>query len=380
MILSGRVTKLLATAALSLGLFAQKYSFEYYSHERGLKSLGIARLLQDRTGYLWVGTTNGLFRYDGWRFRRFDRDDGLPSAVVESLALSPDGTVWVGTRSGVARLEGEHFVAAEAGVRYQILARNGLDVGADARVYAGTSNGLAIVTNGHIEFVRVPGVSHKTAYGVHAAPDGSVWFGCDDRLCLLRRGEVRVFGPEDGVPRDRWDAILTDRQGTLWVRSSQRLVMRARGDEAFTSQDDGLPQAGFSGALYQDSEGQLYAPTDRGLARRTPDGWEVIGVANGLDVESTTSVIEDRDGSLWIGLWGAGLARWTGYSGVAGMGSQPGVEQQRGVEHPAGCPGPVMGGNRLRPEPNGRSRRDVAGVGTTRRPGRREGTRPGAVA
>ncbi len=50
-------------------LSAQQFHFDYYGPDRGLASLGIVALLQDRQGFLWVGATNGLFRYDGWRFR-----------------------------------------------------------------------------------------------------------------------------------------------------------------------------------------------------------------------------------------------------------------------------------------------------------------------
>ena len=305
----------MVSCLLPLLLSAQHYTFEYYAHDRGLNSLGVNRLIQDKSGYLWVGTTHGLFRYDGWRFRRLDTRNGLPSSAIQCLNIGPDGTLWVGTRSGLARQRGDRFEPVDLGFPYQIFGRYGLDSGPDGRVYLGATAGLVIISpkGAGARVVQAPSARKKSVYAVHRAPDGSVWFGCDNRLCRLASDKVEVFGAERGLPYDRWDAILTDRVGTLWVRSSRRLFSLGRGETRFIARDTGLRQAGYSGALTLDKEGQLYAPTDRGLARLTPNGWENIGFDNGLVAESTTAALEDHEGSLWIGLWGSGLARWAGY-------------------------------------------------------------------
>src|SRR5580704_4727483 len=95
------------------GLDAQRYSFKRYDQDSGLLNQNVRTLLQDRTGFLWVGTDNGLFRYDGSHFRSFTTADGLPSAKVEDLNQTVDGTLWVATLSGVARLNGERFESVD---------------------------------------------------------------------------------------------------------------------------------------------------------------------------------------------------------------------------------------------------------------------------
>src|SRR5580658_6723665 len=72
--------------------FAQSYSFKHYGHDEGLNTT-VNRLLQDRLGFLWVGTGNGLFRYDGHLFQRFGITDGLPSVSIRDLHESSDGTL-----------------------------------------------------------------------------------------------------------------------------------------------------------------------------------------------------------------------------------------------------------------------------------------------
>src|SRR5664279_2115135 len=63
----------------------QRYSFKEYGQNEGLTNLDVYCLMQDRTGFLWVGTENGLFRYDGRQFRAYTKAQGLPSVQIEAL-------------------------------------------------------------------------------------------------------------------------------------------------------------------------------------------------------------------------------------------------------------------------------------------------------
>src|SRR5580700_2018723 len=82
--------------------FAQRYSFKRYGPDQGLRT-AVNRLFQDREGFLWVGTSNGLFRYDGDRFQRFGVDEGLPTSSIRDVRDGRDGTLWTVTTGGLAR-------------------------------------------------------------------------------------------------------------------------------------------------------------------------------------------------------------------------------------------------------------------------------------
>src|SRR5438270_13862583 len=75
---------------------AQQYLFQYFGVEQGLTNLAVKTLFQDRTGFIWAGTENGVFRYEGIRFREFSADRGLPLSVSVSIGEAPDGSVLVG--------------------------------------------------------------------------------------------------------------------------------------------------------------------------------------------------------------------------------------------------------------------------------------------
>src|ERR1700730_365463 len=99
--------------AVPVWLGAQRYNFEYYSHGDGLGGMEVRSLLQDRTGFIWIGATSGLYRYDGKHFRAYTQADGLPAAPVEALHETADGTLLAGTLKGIVRLDGERFRGVE---------------------------------------------------------------------------------------------------------------------------------------------------------------------------------------------------------------------------------------------------------------------------
>src|SRR5437868_7608195 len=84
---------------------AQRYTFKFYGEDEGLKNLAVQAVLQDRAGFLWAGTQNGLYRYDGNHFTAYTAAEGLPGIRIESLNEGADGTLWVSTDGGLARRE-----------------------------------------------------------------------------------------------------------------------------------------------------------------------------------------------------------------------------------------------------------------------------------
>ncbi len=307
--------------ALSIALLlpgfasAQRFAFKYYSHDEGLTSLDVHSLLQDRTGYVWVATQDGLFRYDGARFTGFFAQQGLPSNRVLALHQSADGTIWAGTRDGLARFDGENFKSVHLPEWVGFAGDSSLASDAHGRLYAGTTRGLWAVdirfgTAVRLYPARSP-AENPEVYGVHVDPRGVVWFGCGMRLCSYENSKVSVLGEEHGLPGDVWNALLTDSQGNLWIRSSTRLLTKARLGKKFVTVSN-IPEASTPGSLYLQANGTLLVPTRHGLLRQSATGWEHIGTEHGLLVSMTACVLEDREGSLWIGLDGSGLARWLG--------------------------------------------------------------------
>ena len=281
-----------------------------------------------------MGTQNGLFRYDGSRFKAFTKNDGLPGARIESLHEAADGTLWVGTAAGLARRTGERFQTVSLGAARGVTGREGIASDPQGRVYLATERGLLAGTSkgndaqaGIVQFTPVGSVDDAVeAASVYLDPSGKLWFGCGLDLCILEDGGVRAVGREMGLPRERWDAILESPDGTLWVRSEKALYMRPRGSERFQYQTGVGKSEDANPTLGLDSVGRLLVPTDHGLARRTARGWETLTVNDSLGASDISAVFRDREGNIWLG-----LSRF-GPGALAGLQRMAKLERSRRTE------------------------------------------------
>lgn len=181
-------------------LRAQRYSFKFYGQDEGLQNLAVQAVLQDREGFLWVGTQNGLFRYDGTGFRAFTKDDGLPGARIESLHEAADGTLWVGTGTGLARRRGDRFETVPMGAARGVVGREGIASDPQGRLYIVTDHGLLAGTSREegMQFTPVG----ADAVSVYLDQSGKLWYGCGLHLCTLENGSARGRprnGPASGT-------------------------------------------------------------------------------------------------------------------------------------------------------------------------------------
>jgi signal transduction histidine kinase/CheY-like chemotaxis protein/streptogramin lyase len=301
---------------------AQRYQFKQYDAAQGLSNQVVMALAQDRMGFIWVGTEDGLFRYDGYRFVRFDQADGLPHVFINNLHVSPDGTLWVGTLGGLAWQNGQHFESSQHDLLSKLAPMQGIASDEKGTIYLATPKGLALTrlpAKGQdllLEYVPKPDrVQDHFGTSVMRDARNAIWYGCGKSICRYVEGGVQVLDESDGVPEDRWQALLLDISGNLWARSRTRLIQRKAGAERFAAVEAGevrsMPFAYPS--LMQERSGQLFVTTLRGLAVLSESGWSLLGKRSGMPVSEVTAVMQDREGSIWLGMLGAGLLRWLGF-------------------------------------------------------------------
>jgi ligand-binding sensor domain-containing protein len=244
------IVRLWVLAACLTGMaIAQRYSFRDYGVEDGLTNLVITSVLQDRVGFLWVATQNGLFRYDGSRFERYSKQEGLPSSNISGLYEDENGTLWVATFRGAARRTGERFESVSVGCEYQVHGRASIASGRDGRVYLGTSAGLFV---GHPQASAVGYIWQSEPATSSMGPiqsvawrqgGGELWISATNGLFRLKDGHARLLGPADGVPEERWDTVRIDSQNQVWIRSPRRLLVLPAAADRFVPREDGLPRS-----------------------------------------------------------------------------------------------------------------------------------------
>jgi diguanylate cyclase (GGDEF)-like protein len=322
-----------ACLTLAAPVKAQQYSFRYYGTADGLTNLAVKVLFQDHTGFLWAATENGVFRYDGQRFRRYGTGEGLPREVIVSLGEAPDGSLLAGCRAGIYYLQGERFESLAVPGGGSVDAYSAIQSDGQGRTYISTERGLVVAANasggGKPAFRLLPtpeGAGGPDAHGVFIE-NSAVWYGCGGSLCRMTADGVTVFGKKDGLPPRRWTCIRRDNSGDLWLNDKRRFAVLRRGSPRFDASSASFPPTAGGGQLAVDAEGKLLVPTIQGLIVVDGQVRREVGKREGLRAP-VYSVLQDREGSIWLGLAGRGLARWQGYGEWEGFASDSGLDSQ----------------------------------------------------
>jgi diguanylate cyclase (GGDEF)-like protein len=294
---------------------AQQYSFQYFGVDQGLTNLTAKSLFQDQIGFIWVATENGIFRYEGERFRKFGEKEGLPSSVNASIGEAPDGSVLIGKPQGLFRLKSDHFEPVQLGRKAGIWSYNGI-VHDGSGTWVATDAGLLSVSVGPDGSLTAqsgpqpPSDSLLRAQSVFVG-GASVWWGCGNSLCQYSDGQVTVRGLESGVEAAPVASITRDRSGNIWIAQRRHLRVLHSGASRFEDPRTPLPVVS-PGAPRVDSQGRLLVPTNEGLAIGDGSTFHIAGRSSGI-LPPVYSVLQDRGGSVWLGLAGRGLVRWLGY-------------------------------------------------------------------
>ncbi len=287
-----------------------------WNTEEGLPQSSVQSILQDRHGYLWLATQEGLARFDGVRFVLFDTrsSNPLPAANVLAILEVEDG-LWIGTRGGgLSKLGWDGTIrtwgreAGLAGLQVQCLLADG--------------DGLLVGTRGGglQRFDPVTGrfsdplgpIPSRMVVDLARDPDGSVWIGTEgDGVCRLREGTVECWGPDRGFPSTFVRAVAVDSRGRAWAGThGGGLGYFEGGRWRFLTVADGLRSNRIS-ALSVDATGTLWIGTGgRGCQRILAGRKPVLGEGHLLEEDWIEAFLTDREGNLWVGAETSGLHRF----------------------------------------------------------------------
>jgi diguanylate cyclase (GGDEF)-like protein len=280
----------------------------------GLPQSTVNALAQTPDGYLWVGTYDGLARFDGLRFDVF-RPSAWPAlggGAVRALLVDRRGRLWIGTGAGLAVRETDGCLRAIPGTDAWTV--RALAEGPDGSIWIGTGrHGLARLVGQAAPVAAdvAPGV--RAVASLLAEPDGTLWIGSDGSGLWRRDREGAVTRVDTGATT-LCGALLRDSHGDLWAGCAGGGLLHYHGAEREMIGSDALGATTVF-ALLEDRAGSLWiAPGGGGLLRRRGDTLERHSTATGLPYDGPSALLEDREGALWIGMAAAGLVRLQGGS------------------------------------------------------------------
>ncbi len=245
-------------------------------------------------GALWAGTPNGLLCWRDGRFRNYTAADGLAGDFVLSLAFDPQGSLWIGSTEGLSRFRDGSFskITATAGSDPSYISALAAD--RDGTLWVGTSSGLFAYRD-----------AARAGDPVDAGRNGPVDAGRDG---LTGRFIPRVL-PGGQSENTIW-SLCAASDGTLWIGTAGDFLFSLRqGEVRSYSRKQNLFGSGVR-VIYEDRRGTLWVGTDNGGLNRLAGGaFTSLGQGQGLSDNSVRALVDDHEGSLWVGTFGGGLCR-----------------------------------------------------------------------
>ena len=182
---------------------APQYRSRSWQREQGLPQSSVHALSQDRAGYLWLATENGLVRFDGYQFTVLNAKNTaeISDSHFRALLIDQAGDLWVGGRGGLL-----HFKDGQIRKKYT------------------TDDGLPY------NFVST----------LHQDSSGDLWIGTYGGLARFDGHGITAYKTSDGLPHDSIEAIGGDRNGGVWVATDQGLCRYSNGRFHTFTADEGL--------------------------------------------------------------------------------------------------------------------------------------------
>jgi len=354
------IVSLLFIFSLSRQGIAQNYNlrFEHIGVEEGLSNEVVTTILQSREGFLWFGTFDGLFKYDGYSFTKYQLDPFDPNSLSQNFIYTifedSDGAIWTSSFEGLCKFDKatEKFTRYKPSQDGKFSDPNITAINEDTQgmIWLGTASGglcrfnrktgKFLPENFDLGYPHSPGGQaelHGEINCMYKDKGGILWIGNNSGLHRVniiptRTGEPSGIsftsyrhspGDLNSVSGDVISAIIEDRAGIMWVATNNGLNRFDRKAGIFKryqhdpknmhsiSSNNLAPW--FRSGLKEDKEGNLWICTDKGLNKFNRDRSSFIryfhkpGDGYSLSADTILSLEIDQSGILWAGTWGRTL-------------------------------------------------------------------------
>ena len=238
------------------------------------------------------------------RHRRWDTRDGLPHNTVTAIARDATGYLWLGTVEGLVRFDGEIFTVYDTSTTPELRNDfiNALLVAEDGSLWIGTRRGLNRYLRGSFSlYTQAQGLAGDIIEDLAVDAQGDLWIGTRSGLSRFSGGRFQNFGPEDGLVATSVFSLAVDLQGDLWVGAMEGLSRYSDGGFAQLGVEEGLSD-NFVVSLEPGSGPELWAGTvDGGLHRVDTDRFSATRASSRGEPRLVFSLHHTDEGTLWIG-------------------------------------------------------------------------------
>jgi signal transduction histidine kinase/ligand-binding sensor domain-containing protein len=307
---SAQGEKLLTQKTLS------QYSHEVWTTDDGLPQNSINKLAQTPDGYLWMGTQEGLTRFDGVQFTVFDKHNTpqIKNNYISALYVDHEGTLWIGTYDGGLVTYSNKTFSETKGLKL-------LENSHIRSIFEDRAMGMWISIRGR-GVMRIDSISHhifdtsngllsNEAWNFCEDSRGRVWIATENGISIYDNGTFTSFTMNDGLIFSIVNSIAQGSNNSMWLATNhgiQKVPDDLKNKKAFATYgaNDGLPD-NISYDVKLGNDGTVWIGTRAGVARFLDGKISSFMAVDGLSYDHVSTVLIDFEGNIWIGTDGGGL-------------------------------------------------------------------------
>ena len=297
-----------------LSLAVAQHHIDSWSTDNGLPHNSVRALVQTRDGYLWLGTADGLVRFDGVQFTTFNRENspGMTGNRITALLEDNDGDLWMGSDGAVMRLHNRVFSSygSESGVPNGWVGDLTLDLSGDPLILL--IGGVMRWHQGRLETLKTGSVPVSSAV-THYPKSSGFWRQNARAIEINLQGRLISWEMQQQPSGFGVRAVAEDEHGVVWAAGIGKLFRHQNGRLAPVPIPAGCSPAEDISFIAAPELKVVCYGAGLPLVTGTPDGGEqqrlIDSLPPSLEPHSPTAFYQDREGILWMGTSVAGLWR-----------------------------------------------------------------------
>ena len=311
----------------------ESFNFKNITIEDGLSQSTVETIYQDSKGYIWIGTNDGLDRYNGYEFKHYKHDkydkNSIANNYIVDIIEDKNGYIWVSTIGGLSRINPDkdeiknYYSKEDRGNLsnsnlWQLLCTK------DNRLIASTIDGLNVYDKNKDKFTRIlykeGELPSQYIYSLEEDINGHIWVGTDNGLVELDKDLNIVKSYQDAIGDSDVYNVYDDSKGNIWVCTLDNGLFKINLDdksvENYKNNNSkiSIPSNNVRDII-SDSEGKLWIATDNGLCTFDYEREEFITYnkksyqSNSLIDDEIFCLLKDSSGLIWIGTY-SGISRF----------------------------------------------------------------------
>lgn len=313
-------------------------NFKNITSEDGLSQGTVETIIQDDQGYIWLGTNDGLCRYNGYEFKIYKHDEELENSITNNyiVDIKQDnlGNIWVGTANGLSKIDTKTDLITNYNMNDEEKSLSHYNIGdilitKSGDVLVGTSDGLNIYNEKKDEFYRIfnkdSDLSSQFIRSLAEDENQNIWVATNngiDKIDIKNNKNIISFKTGDGkfdISENDIYVVRYDPKGYIWAGALKEGLNRIdiNTNEVKQYKNDDRDEKSLPGNhvkdILRDSSGNLWVGTDNGLAKYNEQTENFATYKNkiydktSLVNDEVFSIQEDESGLIWVGTY-AGIS------------------------------------------------------------------------